>query len=66
MQTRNISLIELTASEGMVLTDGKDYARITRLAEGVDPANWYEIPESEYERILAEQEKATKIANGII
>ena len=60
MQIRNISLTELTASDGMVLTDGKDYARITRLAEGVDPAEWYEIPECEYERILAEQEKANQ------
>lgn len=57
MKTRNISLTELTASDGMVLTDGKDYAKITRLAEGVDASKWHEIPESEYEKILAEREK---------
>ena len=58
MQIRDINLKELTASEGMILTDGKDFARQTRLAEGVDPSKWYEIPEAEYEGIMAEQEKA--------
>ena len=58
MKKRNISLTELTASEGMVLTDGKDFAKITRLAEGVDASTWYEIPESEYQEIMAEKEAA--------
>ena len=57
MEIRNISLTELKASKGMILTDGKDYARITRLAEGVDASTWYEIRESEYEKILADKEE---------
>ena len=50
----------LTASEGMVLTDGKEYASIIFLAVGADASKWYEIPQSEYEKILAEQEKANQ------
>lgn len=61
MQIRDINLKELTASEGMILTDGKDFARITRLAEGVDPAKWHEIPEAEYERIMAEKEAENRL-----
>lgn len=46
----------LIADEGMILTDGKDYASTTFLAVGADESIWYEIPESEYERIMAEKE----------
>ena len=60
MKVRDINLKELTASEGMMLTDGKDFARVTRLAEGADPSKWYEITEAEYERIMAEQEAQQK------
>ena len=58
MQTEYITTIKLTASEGHWLTDGTDYAKVTFLAQGVDPAIWYEITDAEYERIMAEQEKA--------
>ena len=61
MQIRDINLKELTASEGMILTDGKDFARQTRLAEDVDPSTWYEIPEAEYEQIMTEKEAQNKI-----
>lgn len=46
----------LTASEGHILTDGENYARVTYLAEGADPSKWHEITEAEYERIMAEKE----------
>lgn len=46
----------LIADEGMILTDGKDYASVTYLAVGADESQWYEIPQEEYERIMAEQE----------
>lgn len=50
----------LIADEGMILTDGTDYASVTYLAVGEDESKWYEIPEEEYERIMAEKEaKAT-------
>jgi hypothetical protein len=38
----------LTASDGMVLTDGKTYGKIIYLAEGADASAWHEIPEEEY------------------
>lgn len=48
----------LTASDGMVLTDGKTYGKIIYLAEGADASAWREIPEEEYvndEEITAEE-----------
>ncbi len=60
MQTEQIVRIKLTASEGMLLTDGKEYARVVFLAVGEDPSRYYEIPESEYNKILEEQEKANQ------
>ena len=60
MQIEQITRTKLTASEGMVLTDGKEYASIIFLAVGADASKWYEIPESEYKKILAEKEKANQ------
>ena len=60
MQTEYITTAKLTASEGMILTDGKDFARVTYLAQGADQYKWYEIPEAEYERIMAEKEAEAK------
>lgn len=56
MQIENIHTLKLTASEGHILTNGTEYARITFLAEGADPSAWYEIPEAEYQKIMAEEE----------
>lgn len=56
MTTEYITRVKLEASEGMVLTDGKEYAKIVFLAVGEDSSKYYEVPESEYEKILAEQE----------
>ena len=56
MQIEHITASKLIASDGMILTDGTDYARITYLAEGTDISKWYEITEAEYERIIAEKE----------
>lgn len=41
----------LTASDGMVLTDGKTYGKIIYLAEGADASAWHEITDAEYEEI---------------
>lgn len=46
----------LTAAEGFVLTDGEIYGSKIFLAEGRDPADFYEISREEYERIMEEQE----------
>lgn len=56
MKIEDINTKKITASEGHILTNGTEYARITFLAEGADPSAWYEIPEAEYERIMAEEE----------
>ena len=48
----------LTASDGMVLTDGKTYGKIIYLAEDADESAWHEIPEEEYindEEITADE-----------
>lgn len=48
----------LTASEGMVLTDGKNYGKVIYLAVGADESAWREIPEEDYindEEITAEE-----------
>ena len=46
----------IVASEGMILTDGAIYGTKIFLAEGRDPADFYEIPREEYEKIMNEQE----------
>lgn len=48
--------IILTASEGMIYTDGTIYGTKIFLAEGRDPGDFYEISREEYERIMVEQE----------
>ena len=49
----------LTADEGMVLTNGTDYGRIVWLAEGADPAAYYQITEAEYNaRMEADPDEA--------
>lgn len=44
--------VTLTAGKGMVLTNGTDYGRVIYLAEGADPAAYYQITEAEYEAIV--------------
>lgn len=50
--------IVLTASEGYVLTDGEIYGTKIFLAEGRNPADFYEISLEEYEQRMKEQEEA--------
>lgn len=45
--------ITLVADEGKILTDGKHYARIAYLIPGDDGSAWHEIPEEEYNAIMA-------------
>lgn len=44
----------LTASAGMILTDGETYGTKIFLAEERDQADFYEISRDEYERIMVE------------
>jgi hypothetical protein len=50
-----MSRIKLVATEGMVYTNGTDYARVAYLCSTDSPDNWWEIPEAEYEAIMQEQ-----------
>ena len=47
MKIRNI----LYADDGMVLTNGKTYAKVVYLADGADASEYREISEEEYENI---------------
>lgn len=46
----------LCADEGKVLTDGAIYGKVIYLAEGADASAFWEIPEEEYEAMMAEPE----------
>lgn len=59
MKTETITRIKLTASEGMVLTDGENYGKEVFLAEDADASAWHEITEKEAEAIQKEQEEMT-------
>lgn len=53
----------IKASDGMVLTDGKNYGKIVYLAEGADESAWREIPvaQAEEEHMEITAEEALKI-----
>ena len=47
-------LTKLTAEEGMVLTNGKEFTHSVLLREGEDADAWSEISEDEYRLISAQ------------
>lgn len=53
METRTI----LYADNGKVLTNGTVYGRVIYLAEGESEADYKEITEKAYAKIVAEEEK---------
>lgn len=55
MKAETITRIKLTASEGMVLTDGEHYGKEVFLAVDADKSVWYEIREEEYNNILEQE-----------
>lgn len=50
----------ITASEGMVLTNGENFATVVRLGDWDSADNWHEVTVEEYEAsfALSEQEEA--------
>lgn len=58
MKMTTIELRKLTASDGMVLTNGEAFGKEIYLGVNDSEANWREITEEEYNKILAEQESA--------
>lgn len=55
MKKTTIELIKLTATDGMVLTNGETYGKEIYLGCNDKPENWHEITEAEYEAHLAEE-----------
>ena len=51
-----IKITKLTASDGMVLTNGETFGKEIYLGKFDKAENWHEITEAEAERIKAEQE----------
>lgn len=57
MTKDTITTIKLTASEGMILTDGTTYGRVIFLAEGRTGDSFFEITEEEYNNVLEEKRR---------
>lgn len=59
LKTKNVELRILTASDGMVLTDGNNFSSVggeVYLGKNDSPNNWHEITEEEYNTVKAERE----------
>lgn len=65
MKKTTINLIKLTASEGMVLTNGTAYGKEIYLGCNDKEENWHEITDAEYENILAEEKARMETEGGI-
>lgn len=63
MKTTEIKTIKIEAEEGKMLTDGNTYGSIIYLASNRSVNEFYEITITEYEKIMAEQEKEA-LENG--
>lgn len=57
MEVTTIELRKMTASEGMILTNGEAYGKEIYLGVNDTPDNWREITDAEYEEILRKQEE---------
>ena len=57
MEKTVVNVIKLTASEGMVLTNGEIYgSQVVYLGCNQSPENWSEITKEEYEKRKEESE----------
>ena len=57
-----IKITKLTASEGMVLTNGDTFSKEVYLGKNDSPANWHEITENQASQ---EQSKALEAATYV-
>ena len=55
MEKTTIELTKLTASDGMMLTNGETYSKEVYLGIHDSADNWHEITEEEYEKVMKEQ-----------
>lgn len=65
MKRETITITNLKASEGHILTDGERYCKMVSLAQGDEGEKWYEITEEEYQAKMAEEE-AKRLEAGFI
>lgn len=65
MTETTIELTKLTASDGMVLTNGDAYGKEIYLGCNDSPENWHEITQTEYDAILKEQDRVDSEVFGI-
>ena len=56
MDISTIFIQKIVASKGKVLTNGEAYGTEIYLGINDSVANWYEIPESQYQEYIAEEE----------
>lgn len=61
MEMITIELRKITASEGMVLTNGEAYSKEVYLGCNDNPDNWQEITEEEYAAIEEEKLKEAEV-----
>lgn len=59
MEKITIELIKLTASKGMVLTNGEAYGKEIYLGCNDSPDNWSEITDAEYEETQKDNQEET-------
>lgn len=60
MKKTIVELTKITASDGMMLTNGETYSKEIYLGVNDCIDNWHEITDAEYEEILKKQEEELK------
>lgn len=65
MTTTEITMTKLTASDGMMLTNGESYGKTVYLGKGDSLENWREITDTEYEDIMEKTNDETELSNDI-